>query len=169
MRYRPRFRMAGLGLMLASLLSVQAVAQDDQEKQAFYEKHYAHVGLYALDDGDHLIVGMYPDEPLFYISHMATGDVRFLEPADEHTFTYGPTRSVTTPVAGTVQFTFDEEGTTDGLRWTHGEASPRRARRMPVEIEEIRFANDDQAQLAGMLMTPPGPGPYPVGVIRPAW
>ncbi len=165
--HRRYFRMALVSVILASLLSVQAAAQDEQDKQAFYEKHRPYTGLYTLDDGEHLIVGMYPDEPLFYVSRMATGDVRFLDSADEHTFTYGPTRSVTTPVAGTIDFTFDEDGTVEGLHWTHGAESPRRARRVPVEVEEVRFDNDDQARLAGMLMTPPGLGPYPVAVLIP--
>ncbi len=103
------FRMAFVSVVLASLLSVQALAQDEQDKQAFYEKHRAYVGLYALDDGERLIVGMYPDAPLFYVSRMATGDVRFLDPSAEHTFAYGPTRSVTTPVAGTLRFTLGED------------------------------------------------------------
>ncbi len=165
MHHFPYFRMAFVSLILASLLSVQALAQDEQDKQAFYEKHRAYVGLYALDDGERLIVGMYPDAPLFYVSRMATGDVRFLDPSAEHTFAYGPTRSVTTPVAGTLRFTLGEDATVEGLHWTQGEDPPRRARRVPVEVEEVRFANGDQAQLAGMLMTPPGPGPYPVAVL----
>lgn len=54
MRRRPYVQIADFGLMLAPLFSVQAVAQEEQDRQVFYEKHRAYIrpflaAVYAFD------------------------------------------------------------------------------------------------------------------------
>lgn len=165
MRFFLLSRHARVALVIVFLLSARAEAQENQEELAFRSGHIPYIGLYELESGERLIVGMYPGEPLFYFTRMSTGDVRFLEPVGEHAFSYGPTRSETTPVAGTIRFMHDDYGAVSGLFWTNGNDKPGLARRLPVEAEELRFENGMQAKLAGMLMTPPGSGPFPVAVL----
>lgn len=146
--------------------SRHAVAQADADQRAFYEQHRPYAGLYDLGNGEQLIVGLLPEARIVYFSNLSTGAMRFLEPEGTHRFSYGPTRSTTTPAAGHVQFALDEQGRPTRLTWIHG-ARVRHAEPVAFDVEEVRFEQGAEAVLAGQVMTPPGRGPFPLAVLIP--
>ncbi len=163
---RPTLLQLSIFALLLLVLNRHAFAQDEAEKQTFYEQHRPYAGLFDLENGEQVIIGLIPDATILYLSKMTTGDMRFLESEDEHLFSFGPTRSATNPAVGQVQFTLDENGTPTGLIWTQGEVVLQ-GQRVLFEVEEVRFDNGDETALSGQLMTPPGSGPYPLAVLIP--
>lgn len=158
-----RARIVNWALLLL-FLSRHGLAQS--ENQRFHEHHRPYAGLFDLENGEQLIIGLIPDASILYFSDMTTGAMRFLKREEEHRFSFGPTRSVTDPPVGWLQFIPDEHGTPARLIWTRG-ADVLQGQRVVFEQEEVRFRNGDEATLSGQLMTPPGSGPYPLAVLIP--
>lgn len=163
---RPALLQLSIFALLLLYLTGHAFAQAEAEKQIFYEQNRSYAGLFELENGKQVIIGLIPEATIVYLSDMTTGDMRFLELEEGHLFSFGPTRSVTRPAVGQVRFTPDEHGTMTGLTWTQGEVVLQ-GHRVPFVVEEVRFRNGESAELSGQLMTPPGSDPYPLAVLVP--
>jgi uncharacterized protein len=115
-------------------------------------------GVYRFDDG-HLVAIEYTaegKEPHFV--DFATGRFGALYAESETRFVAGPGALIREPVEIRVTF---EAG---ALRWQEEGQAARRAQRLNLREEEIRFSNGE-VELAGTPIRPLGKGPFPAIVL----
>lgn len=122
-------------------------------------------GLYRSDDGAGLVLFPAPTQPgRTAMVELASGELRMLFPVVEDEYTFGPAIAVPEPVQGTLAIARDPDGQVRGvLRQDTGGAEREFAR---VGLREVpaSFANG-AVQLAGTLVLPAGPGPFPVAIL----
>jgi len=151
-------------IFLLGLLPASSRADDDTGARKFIRKHEDKAGLYRAG-GEDLIVGLYPSDGIIYIERGSTGGVRFLEAEGEGVFHHGATRSKTKPKQGTVEFSRDGQGEVTALHWITKDGLDLRAVKAPMWKKEVRFRNGSEADLAGVVITPGGNGPFPAAVL----
>lgn len=144
-----RVHVAGSSLPIAFL---QNRSVPEARRQAQY-------GLYRLSDGSFVSVTAGGELGFNDVIDYQTGAFRSLFPANDSTFTMGPSWFAPLPRVATM--TFDTATQSLTLRDDQG---VRRGRKVQgLRREEVRFQNGD-VSLAGRLILPPGPGPFPAVV-----
>ena len=152
-----------------------------QDTTGFDERATELAGAYALDADRHLVIVPHPSLGLLSLFDLETGLARPLEPVVDptddgrdsvprgmsDTYVYGPNVTAVSPPEGRITFVRGDDGAVDHLVWSRTDADheDRVARRLPLRRESVRFANGDEAELAGWLITPPTDGPHPLAVI----
>ena len=164
----PRAR--AVALLLASIAAGPAVTsaqQGDQgwtaEQRAFLEWASPVAGIYSAADGDHLIVTPHAKFGLLSLFRLESGEVRGVARLDDSRLVFGHGLYPTEPYAGSLEF--DSSGTGALLR--HGNVLVP-FERLPMQERSVRIPVDSQAMLAGLLITPPGSGPFPAALILPS-
>ena len=116
----------------------------------------AYRGVYRFDDGRLVAIeyALEGKEPHFV--DFATGRFGALYAETETRFVAGPGMLIREPVEIRVTF---EAG---ALRWQEEGQAARRARRLNLREEEVRFSNGE-VELAGTLIRPLGKGLFPAG------
>jgi dienelactone hydrolase len=119
-------------------------------------------GAYRLEDGRLVLVTARDGDTLRYI--LMSGESRALWPAGDLTYEAGPGWSDRKPVE--VKVTFSPpgpDGRSAGFTWTRPDGTGS-ARRLDLPETVFTFPSGDLT-LRGKLVTPPGPGPFPVVVV----
>lgn len=117
-------------------------------------------GAYRLDDGR--LLGITPtDGEVLRMRDFSTGGVHGLYPLGEDRFTVRPGWAPQeAPESGTVRF----EGRS--LVWTRGSRETRAERIvLPEKTARFRTGGDEDVELYGRLVLPPGKGPHPAVVV----
>lgn len=151
-------------LLLPALLLVVQADGLAQDARAFLERTAPVAGIYALGPDEHLIVTPHPEYGLLSAFWLESGEVRGLAVLDEGRFAFGQGLYPEEPYGGSIAF--DESAGTLRLAVT-GEPD-RMAVRVPMIVEPVEIRRADEAVLAGLQVTPPGPGPFPAAVILPS-
>lgn len=118
-------------------------------------------GLYRVSGDRYLIVRGTEWEGLSILD-TRTGHVRNLTPESEGFYTHGPTRSRSTPRAGTVAFGPDRQVT-----WKSDLLGELVGRPLPIKRTEASVKIREGIVLDGTLFLPDRPGLHPVAVIVP--
>jgi uncharacterized protein len=119
-------------------------------------------GAYRLEDGRVVLVTARDGDTLRYI--LMSGESRALWRTGDLTYEAGPGWSDRKPVE--VKVTFSPpgaDGRSAGFTWTRPDGAGR-ARRLDLPETVFTFPSDGLT-LRGKLVTPPGPGPFPVVVV----
>ena len=124
-------------------------------------------GNYQLPDGTVLGIDSFsggggPPAPLF--ADYTTGVIRTLFPLAADRFGMGPSLGVQAPVERTVRVVRDDAGEIIAIGLQRSGEDEIVAKRLPLGMREITFKNED-ATLAGTLLTPLTPGPHPAIVL----
>jgi uncharacterized protein len=159
---------AGLVLQLFVILLVGGGAASGQQAstaEAISAERLA--GNYQLPNRtvigiDSFAGGSGPPVPLF--TDYTTGIIRTLFPLGGDRFVMGPGFGVQSPVERTVRVVRDSAGAVIGIGLQRSGEDEVVASRLPSTVREITFTNED-ATLAGTLITPPTPGPHPAIVL----
>lgn len=154
-------------LLLAALLLAVPLAGQAQDAEAFRERAAPLAGIYALATGEHVIVTPHPELGLLSAFWLESGEVRGLASVDAGGFAFGEGLYPEPPHVGSIEFVESPERPS-GLRLRIDGEPDRIASRVPMVVEEIEIRRDDEATLAGLLVTPPGPGPFPAAVVLPS-
>lgn len=156
-------------LLWSGDLSAQQPADGwDEGARAFVSWAAPLAGAYRLDGGEHLIVTPHTDFRVLSLFWLERGDVRALERTEPGRFRFGHGLYVAEPYAGSIEFVPAGSGEPERLR-LRVEGSPERtARRVPMLAEPVSIDVDGRAELAGLLVTPPGAGPFPAAVVLPS-
>ncbi|HEX6315743.1 MAG TPA: alpha/beta hydrolase, partial [Gemmatimonadaceae bacterium] len=94
-----------------------------------------------------------------------SGEVRTLYPTDRDQFFAGPGAADPTSLEARIEFQRDATGNITNLSWIREGTPTRTARRVDIERhEDVQFSNG-AVQLAGTLITPTTPGPYPAVIL----
>ncbi len=115
-------------------------------------------GLYEYSPGRFVVIGATP-AGLVAEDH-DTGDLRELFPMSSVEFFAGPTLGIALPEESHISFS--GSGDSLSLAWRSGKHF-RKALRIKFREEEVSFRNGD-VTLAGTLVLPRGPGPFPAAV-----
>ena len=117
------------------------------------------VGAYRFADGT--VAGLFldPFEQSLRVIDYAGGDMRQLAQVSANGFVGGPRLLVPWPFRSRVELVRDPAGQVVALR-----RDGRLATRIPLVVEPATFQNGD-VRLAGKLMRPQGPGPFPAVVL----
>lgn len=119
-------------------------------------------GAYRLEDGRLVLVTAREGDTLRYV--LMDGESRALWPTGGLTFQAGPGWSDPQPAEVEVAFSPPGPGgLSEGFTWKRPEGSAR-ARRLDLRETVFTFPSGDLT-LRGKLVTPPGPGPFPVVVV----
>lgn len=147
-------------VVLSSLLLLGLVAGTARAKDGVPVRDGA--GLYRLPSGGTLTLAYWGG---YYLIDTRSGEARHLTYVRDTTYTFGPARSLDEPVAGTVILDRSAAGPGERLHLIAGDAVERVAERVPLRVSEHRFANGDQASLAGSLVLPVNGRPLAVAVL----
>lgn len=159
--------MPSRAILASILLLATAPGATAQTPEDFARWATPLAGAYSMDGGEHVIVTPHPSLGLLSLFWLERGDVRGLERLDDGRFAFGHGLYPSEPYAGFIEFT-PASGVPDGLR-VRGEGEPDvRASRVPMTVEEARIARGAEATLAGLLVTPPGDGPFPAALVLPS-
>jgi len=119
-------------------------------------------GAYRLDDGRLIFVTARDGKTLRY--RTVDGESRALWPNDNYSYTAGPGWDGQSPVELRVKFEPDARGIPTSAEWMQEGQAIRQAKR--VDLTETTFYfRSDGLRLRGLLVAPPGPGPFPAVVI----
>ncbi|HXI02711.1 MAG TPA: hypothetical protein VNI57_05990 [Candidatus Saccharimonadales bacterium] len=161
-----RAAVAVLALAASLSLAVAATPGATPETDGPVKSLRACAGLYSFGNGEKIVVGLQPGGTDLYAARLSTGDVRKLEPAGEQTYRYGPTRDKSTPVEGSIEFNAGRDGEVTSLRWSQeGGGRGPRGRRVRSEEESVTIPLAGGAAISGLLISPPGKGPFPAAVL----
>ncbi len=139
------------GLVCLLLLAVAPV-----KGQSVSPPARPHVGAYRYPTGELLLVGWESaDGKGIRIRDFADGTRATLERSGTEEYR-----------ADSVNVTFEVEKGAVITALVHSARGSRRARRIPLRLVEVSWANDS-AMLAGTLVLPSGPGPFPVVIAQP--
>jgi uncharacterized protein len=124
-----------------------------------------YAGVYQLSHGKFVYVQPWPGGTGQLTYTDDDGNVRALFPSKKNTFTAGPGLLVKGPTQFTFTFLRNSRGMVRQLTRTQAGQPPQTARKLPsYKREPISFQSADE-QLAGVLLTPGGKGPYPAMVL----
>lgn len=153
---------------LAALTLLVLPSALDAQEPGFLERTAPLAGTYTLAEGEHMIVTPHADFELLSLFWLGTGEVRGMAPTGGNRFAFGHGLYPAEPFAGSVEFVGPAGGPTVELVLRIEGKPDRRATRLPMVAEEIEILRGGEATLAGLLVTPPGDGPFPAAVVLPS-
>jgi pimeloyl-ACP methyl ester carboxylesterase len=122
-------------------------------------------GLYRSAEGAALVLFPAPPQPeQTALIELASGAVRVLTERNEDEFTFGPALAVPEPVQGSLIVLREPDGRIRGLLRQDSQGAEQQLARVSLRSEPAGFANG-AVQLAGTLLVPEGPGPFPALVM----
>lgn len=124
----------------------------------------AYMGIYQLDDGSEIMIGIAPTSDQIACYDRATGRISALFPTQADQFSCGPALFVAEPAEAQFTFVRDDQHEISGVFWQRGELPAEHARKIKLVYEEVRFQNGD-VTLAGTLIKPTTAGPHPAIVM----
>lgn len=157
---------ATLALCLLTGPALRAEPWDDEANE-FLRWAGSLAGMYQTADGEHLIVTPHTEFELLSLFWMERGDVRALDSREDGTFLFGYGLYPAAPFAGEIDFRMRSGTVPQKLCLRIEDEAGRCATRLSMVTERIRIDTED-ARLAGLLITPPGEGPFPAAVIIPS-
>lgn len=119
-------------------------------------------GAYLLDDGTLVVVIAREGKTLRY--RTLDGESRALWPKGDYSYSAGPSWAEQSPVELTVKFKPDAHGRATSAEWEQKGHDGQRASRVDLAETPYFFASGG-LRLRGLLVAPPGPGPFPVVII----
>lgn len=166
-----RRSIAGTFLWIFFAVVAAPPAQGDlwgSDERGFLEWAAPIAGAYSLPGDEHLIVTPHPRFPVLSLFWLERGDVRALERTEDGRFAFGSGLYANPPFAGHVDYVPRQDGVGEMLRLRREGQSEIRAPRLPMEVEEITIRVGQEARLAGVVVAPPGDGPFPAAVMIPS-
>lgn len=122
-------------------------------------------GIYRLSPDRSLVVtSRFWGELL--VTDLGTGRYATLFPSDTDSFFVGSAMYVPAPVHARVRFRRDDEGEVVSVEWSEVDGAALSGPRSAVVEEDVAFESDGH-RLAGTLLRPEGPGPFPAAVVLP--
>lgn len=118
-------------------------------------------GAYRLADGRLVLVSPREGSVLRY--RMMSGESRALWPRGGDRYEAGPGWAEQAPVQLTVAFTKGSDRAPTRVSWTETGGATQRGERLDLS-ERVEIIDGDGLKLRAKLVTPPGPGPFPVVV-----
>lgn len=138
-----------------------------------------YVGSYDLGSGNFISIGraismsiqaslgpdmrLSPDMRLGFVERLS-GRRGNLTAISDTAFFAGPALGLAYPLDVQITFIKNNQGQVTGLKWKHGNAPEKSARKVKIREEEVRFRNGE-ITLTGDLLLPPTKGPHPVVVL----
>lgn len=119
-------------------------------------------GAYVLDDGTLVVVIAREGRTLRY--RTLDGESRALWPNGRYSYSAGPGWAEQSPVELRVKFELDAQGRPTSVDWEQEGRGRQRARRVDL-AETPFFFRSGGLSLRGLLVAPPGPGPFPIVII----